>query len=127
MCDVGDGDVGWLELPGGDDCRRTGRFYAAAFGWLVEDDGAAVWFREPSGSLGGAFRGDLAAGTGGPLLYLAVDDAADALLRVRAAGGEVLTERTLVAPGVGYQATFRDPAGTTMGLFERAREGATGS
>ena len=53
--------------------------------------------------------------------------AADALLRVRAAGGEVLTERTLVAPGVGYQATFRDPAGTTMGLFERAREGATGS
>jgi hypothetical protein len=120
---MGDGDIGWLELPGGDDCRRTGRFYAAVFGWLVDDDGATVWFREPSGALGGAFRADLPAGAGGPLLYLAVVDAAAALERVRAAGGEVLSERTLIAPAVGYRAEFRDPAGTTMGLFERTPEG----
>jgi hypothetical protein len=114
-----DGDFSWLELPGGDDCRATGRFYAAVFGWGVEDDGETVWFREPSGRLGGAFRGDLGQGTGGPILYLAVADAAEALGRVREAGGSVLADRTLVAPGVGFMATFRDPAGTTIGLFER--------
>ena len=67
---MSDGDLAWLELPGGDDCHATGRFYATAFGWLVEDDGETAWFREPSGRLGGAFRGDLPAAASGPLLYL---------------------------------------------------------
>jgi predicted enzyme related to lactoylglutathione lyase len=117
---VGEGDVSWLELPGGPDCRQTGRFYAAAFGWLVDDDGETVWFREPAGPLGGAFVADLPAAVGGPILYLATANATAALERARTAGGSVVQERTLIAPGVGYRALFRDPAGTTMGLFERA-------
>ncbi len=118
---MGNGDVTWLELPGGDDCRRTGRFYARVFGWLVEDDGDAIWFREPSGGLGGAFLGDLpAAAGGGPMVYLAVADAAATLDDVRDAGGDILLERTLIAPDVGHRALFRDPAGSTVGLFERS-------
>lgn len=113
------GEIEWLELPGGN-CPETGRFYAAALGWLVDDSGDTVWFREPSGRLGGAFRGDLppsAAGTG-PIFYLAVDDAVAVLDRIRNAGGEVVMDRTEIAPSVGHRALFRDPAGTTMGLFE---------
>jgi predicted enzyme related to lactoylglutathione lyase len=119
---MGDGDVSWLELPGGADCRRTGRFYAAAFGWLVDDDGATVWFREPGGGLGGAFVADLPAADAGPILYLATADAAAALARIRDVGGMVILDRTLIAPGVGHRALFRDPAGTTMGVFERATQ-----
>jgi predicted enzyme related to lactoylglutathione lyase len=115
-----DGDITWLELPGGDDCRRTGRFYVRVFNWLVEDDGNTVWFREPSGRLGGAFRGDLPSSEAGPILSLAVADAAEALSRIVDAGGEVILDRTLIAPDVGYRALFRDPAGTTVGLFERS-------
>jgi uncharacterized protein len=115
---MGDGDFGWLELPGGDDCRRTGRFYARAFGWQVDDDGETVWFREPSGRLGGAFREDLPPAGSGPILYLSTSNAAAALARIRDGGGTVILDRTLIAPGAGHRALFRDPAGTTMGLFE---------
>jgi predicted enzyme related to lactoylglutathione lyase len=115
------GEIEWLELPGGT-CPRTGRFYAEALGWLVDDSGDTVWFREPSGRLGGAFRGDLppSATATGPILYLAVDDATATLARIRDAGGEVVLDRTEIAPGVGHRALFRDPAGSTMGLFERS-------
>ena len=57
---------------------------------------------------------------GGALLYLATSDAAAALGRVRAAGGTVLLDKTEIEPDIGFRALFRDPAGTTMGLFERA-------
>jgi uncharacterized protein len=115
-----EGEFAWLELPGGDDCAATGEFYAVAFGWSVDDDGATVWFRDPSDRFGGAFRGDLPAAPAGPIVYLATDDAVAALDAVRGAGGTVVLERTEIAPGVGHRALFRDPAGTTMGLVERA-------
>jgi predicted enzyme related to lactoylglutathione lyase len=84
----------------------------------VEDDGQTVWFREPSGRLGGAFRGDLVAAGPGPILYVSVGDADTALHRIKECGGTVVQERTMIAPGFGYRAVFQDPAGTTMGLFE---------
>jgi predicted enzyme related to lactoylglutathione lyase len=118
---LADGDLGWMELPGGDDCRATGIFYARTFGWLVDDDGETVRFMEPSGRFGGAFRGDLPAAASGPILYVSVGDAAAALDRIRQGGGTVILERAPIAPGVGHRALFRDPAGTTMGLFEPER------
>ena len=119
-----EGSFGWLELPGGDDCERTGRFYEEAFGWEIQLDSRTVWFHEPGGHLGGAFVAHLpAAKAGGALLYLATSDAAAALGRVRAAGGTVLLDKTEIEPDIGFRALFRDPAGTTMGLFERASRG----
>jgi predicted enzyme related to lactoylglutathione lyase len=50
------GSFSWIELPGGGDCSATGRFYAQAFGWHVDDDGETVWFNDGSG-MSGAFRG----------------------------------------------------------------------
>jgi uncharacterized protein len=112
--------IAWIELPGGD-CSATGRFYADALGWRVTDDGDTVWFEDPAG-LSGAFVGDLpAAPDGGPILYLAVDDIAAVLARVEAAGGTVVIPRTEIAPGVGHRATFRDTAGSLLGLWERPR------
>jgi predicted enzyme related to lactoylglutathione lyase len=115
---MANGDIGWLELPGGNDCRRTGRFYARVFGWQVDDDGKTVWFREASGTLGGAFRGDLPAAETGPILYLLVTDATAALDRITDEEGATIMPRSRIAPGAGHRALFRDPAGTTMGLYE---------
>jgi predicted enzyme related to lactoylglutathione lyase len=37
-----------------------------------------------------------------------------------APGGEVVMDRTQIAPGVGHRALLFDPAGTPMGLFKRS-------
>jgi hypothetical protein len=115
------GSIAWIELPGGADCATTGRFYADALGWRVTDDGDTVWFDDGAG-LSGAFVGDLSAAVdGGPVLYLDVDEIAAVLARIEVAGGSVVTPRTEIAPGVGHRATFRDPAGSVLGLWERPR------
>jgi predicted enzyme related to lactoylglutathione lyase len=119
------GHLAWTELPGGLDCRATGTFYARVFGWAVEDDGTMVRFRDPAGTLTGAFVGELPpAAAGGTILYLATDDADTTLARAEAEGATVVQERSLVAPGVGYRAQLRDPAGSVVGLFEPWSEAA---
>jgi predicted enzyme related to lactoylglutathione lyase len=115
------GTLAWVELPGGLDCRATGTFYARVFGWAVEDDGAMVRFRDPSGALVGAFVGELPpAAACGTILYLSSDDADATLTRATAEGGQIVQPRTLVAPGVGFRALVRDPAGSVVGVFEAA-------
>jgi predicted enzyme related to lactoylglutathione lyase len=112
------GDPVWLELPGGVDCRRTGTFYARVFGWLVEDDDGMVRFRTPSGSLAGAFVGAIPATGDGPLLYLESDDAGSTVELATAHGGVIVLAPTSIAPGIGHRALLRDPAGSTIGVFE---------
>jgi predicted enzyme related to lactoylglutathione lyase len=115
------GSIAWIELPGGGDCSATGRFYADALGWNVNDDGETAWFDDGAG-LSGAFVGDLpAASDGGPILYLGVDEIEAVLARITASGGTIVMPRTEIAPGVGHRATFRDPAGNLLGLWERPR------
>jgi predicted enzyme related to lactoylglutathione lyase len=93
------------------------------FGWAVEDDGGMVRFRDPAGTLVGAFVCELPpASTGGTTLYLAADDIDAVVARAVEAGAAVVQSRTLVAPGVGYRALLRDPAGSLVGVFERWRE-----
>ena len=113
------GQLAWTELPGGIDCRATGTFYSRVFGWAVDDDGGLVRFRDPAGTLLGAFVGELPPTTaGGPILYLAVDDADATLATAMSEGAALVQARTLVAPGVGHRALLRDPAGSVLGLFE---------
>ncbi|HEY5628274.1 MAG TPA: VOC family protein [Candidatus Limnocylindrales bacterium] len=113
------GDLAWTELPGGLDCRATGAFYARVFGWAVDDDGSIVRFHDPSGSLVGAFVGELPpAASGGTVLYLAADDADATVARATAEGATLVHPKALVAPGVGYRALVRDPAGSVIGVFE---------
>lgn len=113
--------ISWIELPGGPDCSATGRFYADALAWSITDDGDTVWFDDGAGHAG-AFRGDLpAAPEAGPMLYLGVTEIEPVLERITALGGGVVMPRTEIAPGIGFRATFRDPAGSVLGLWERPR------
>ena len=43
------------------------------------------------------------------------------LKKIEAAGGQVLTPRTDIAPGAGAFAVFADPAGAEFGLYEEPK------
>ena len=58
--------------------------------------------------------------------YVAVESIDATLGQVRAHGGEVLMPGTEIAPGMGSIATFNDPEGNQMGLYEFA-DGEGGS
>jgi predicted enzyme related to lactoylglutathione lyase len=117
------GGLAWTELPGGLDCRATGRFYASVFGWAVDDDGMMLRFRDPDGVLTGAFICELPpAAAGGTILYLAVDSIDATLARAVDEGAQIVQPRAPIASGVGHRALLRDPAGSVIGLFEALRE-----
>jgi predicted enzyme related to lactoylglutathione lyase len=53
----------------------------------------------------------------GVVIYVSVDDVDEALRRVTAAGGTVVTERMPI-PTVGWTAKFRDCEGNLIGLIQ---------
>jgi predicted enzyme related to lactoylglutathione lyase len=117
------GEISWIELPGGD-CTATGRFYSRVFGWDVEEEeGFGIRVRDTSGHQAGMFRGDLEPASGGPLLYIGVDDMDETLAAVEAEGGTAVSPRTLIDESIGWWASFRDPAGNLLGIWQAAQGG----
>jgi predicted enzyme related to lactoylglutathione lyase len=55
--------------------------------------------------------------TSSPVITVGVDSIDDALGRIQAAGGTVVTPRTEI-PGMGAFAYFTDTEGNTLGLWE---------
>ena len=113
----------WFEIP----VRHLAaaqQFYEALLGRPMrgtEDVGGeamAVFAHEKPGA-GGCLvhRPDSQPVQGGTLIYLDCAPAVQpALERALAAGGRVVTPRTLIAPGVGYFAHVADPEGNIVGL-----------
>lgn len=54
-----------------------------------------------------------------PVLTIDVDSVEDALKQVESAGGSVVRARTEI-PGMVAFASFKDPEGNTLGLWENA-------
>jgi uncharacterized protein len=100
------------------------------FGWRVERRPAVALaqgyehpshpeFADSSGRVGGGFvLGRKPSREPGPLPSIAVDSIDDTLAAVVAAGGEVVTPRTPIVEGKDALATFRDPAGNVLGLYQ---------
>ena len=115
--------INWFEIPV-IDFARAKKFYTAIFdfdmpemamgpahlGFLLHEQGKGV---------GGAIikvDGHVPS-TMGTLVYLACgSDLAVVLGKVEAAGGKVLTPKTLIAAGMGYFAHFLDIEGNRVGL-----------
>jgi len=115
------GAVSWIELPAADpDASAT--FFETVFGWIVHREGMPgyIIFQDPAGHVGGGFRADLRPTGDGPLVYLSVDDIDAVLPTIEAAGGRVLAERTAIDEQVGWWASFRDPGGNVLGLYQEA-------
>jgi predicted enzyme related to lactoylglutathione lyase len=109
--------ISYLRIPASDP-KATASFYETVFGWRVDTDRADPSFEDGTGHVIGHFIADAAvAGEAGVRPYVYVDRIDDALERVAAHGGTVVD-----APypeGDLWVATFRDPAGNVLGVWQR--------
>jgi predicted enzyme related to lactoylglutathione lyase len=105
----------WIPAP---DRRRSAAFYEAVFGWTVRTDRENPSFEDGTGHVIGHFIADQpVAGEAGVRPYVFVESVDEALEKIVAGGGEVVT-----APypeGDLWVAAFRDPAGNVLGVWQQ--------
>jgi predicted enzyme related to lactoylglutathione lyase len=115
------GGISYLRIPSPNP-RLAAAFYQAAFGWNLRGDPDGPSFEDGTGHVIGHFMADLAvAGEAGIRPYIYVERVDDTLDEVATHGGEVVT-----APypeGDLWVATFRDPAGNVLGVWQRGPRG----
>ena len=112
------GGVSYLRIPAADP-GRAAAFYEGVFGWRVDVAREHASFEDGSGHVIGHFVPDLpVAGEGGVRPYVFVDSVDETLEQVVAHGGEVV--RPPYPEGDLWVATFRDPAGNVIGVWQLA-------
>jgi predicted enzyme related to lactoylglutathione lyase len=115
------GGASYLRIPA-EDPRATAAFYGAVFGWKVDLDRDDPSFEDGTGHVIGHFVAELpVAGEAGVRPYVYVESVDETLAKMVAQGGEVVTapypEGDLVV------ATFRDPSGNVVGVWQQATSG----
>ena len=112
------GKICYLEIPA-DTAEASAAFYSRIFGWKVRTRGDGELAFDDAGGVSGTW---VKASDRTPdertRTYIMVDDIADALKAIEAAGGRVLTPRTEIGQGMGSFAAFADPVGNEFGLYE---------
>ena len=110
------GKLAYMQIPARDPVA-LGAFYASVFGWSVDDRPAHVSVRDASGELTGAFVTNLTpASEPGILPYVYVDGIDAIIESVASHGGAVV--RSPYPEGDLRVATFRDPDGNVIGLWQ---------
>jgi predicted enzyme related to lactoylglutathione lyase len=117
-----------FEIPF-DDKARAMKFYKDAFAWNLTDMAGMNYVmaesvavddkrmpREPGAINGGLFQRPKEAPH--PTLYVSVESIDEALTKVKAGGGTVVTPNTPI-PGMGAYARIADTEGNVIGLFQR--------
>ena len=112
----------YLEIPAVD-LRRSVAFYEKVFGWNIRQrDSGRPSFDDATGNVSGAWvTGRAAFREPGLLPYIWVDGIDAVVTRVREQGGEVILAAQLDSAGGELIATFHDPAGNVIGLYEERR------
>lgn len=113
------GKICYLEIPARD-VETSARFYELVFGWKVrERGGGQKAFDDTTGAVSGTWvLGRRPQAEPGLLPYVMVDSIDDTLAKAFSAGGRPATPPTpLGEPGSAY-ATFFDPAGNQVGLYQ---------
>ncbi|MEO0085315.1 MAG: VOC family protein [candidate division WOR-3 bacterium] len=108
--------VHW-EIPS-TDLKRSAGFYAALFGWKMEQlpGDEYVTFSVEEGTGGGISRvGRMPE----PCIdvYIGVDDIPVTLKKVEELGGKTLKPKTEIGNNWGYYALFADPCGCRIGIW----------
>ncbi len=113
--------VNWFDIPTAD-FDRARAFYSALFDYVMPEVPMGPMrmgmpLHEQGKGVGGAIiSGDRAPSATGTMVYLNAGRDLDTVLgRVEAAGGSVLTPKTMIAPGMGYFGVFRDSEGNAVG------------
>jgi hypothetical protein len=109
------GALSYMHIPAVD-VRAAAAFYGAVVGWTIHNgDTDRPGFS--AGNIGGAWvTNQVVSREPGLLPYIYVDHIDEVVERVKAHGGEVV--RPTYAEGNLWVATFRDPAGNVMGLWQ---------
>jgi uncharacterized protein len=109
--------VSYLRIPAADP-HASSAFYAAVFGWRVRDDLDKSAFEDGTGHVIGHFIAEHeVAGEAGVRPYVFVENVDGTLEKVTANGGQVMTPP--YPEGDLRVATFRDPAGNVLGVWQR--------
>jgi predicted enzyme related to lactoylglutathione lyase len=109
--------ISYLHIPSTNPALSA-RFYATVFGWSVQERGHGAAFEDGTGHVIGAFVTKRApSGDTGVLPYVYVDNVDAVMERVNRAGGQ--TRKPAQPEGNLRVATFTDPSGTVMGVWQR--------
>jgi predicted enzyme related to lactoylglutathione lyase len=113
------GKIAYVQIPA-TDVDRSAEFYEAVFGWNIRRRGdGELAFDDTVGEVSGTWVTNRPPSSEpGLLLYIMVESVERALGKIVDAGGEVVTPLTGQGEGEAF-ATFRDPAGNVMGVFEQ--------
>jgi hypothetical protein len=108
-----------LEIPVAD-VLESAVFYGRVFGWETrERDAERPGFVDSSAELAGTWVTQPTECDRDEVLFdLRVDDIEETMARVWTHGGEVVEPPQLDAEGRQWVATFRDPAGNLIGLYQ---------
>jgi predicted enzyme related to lactoylglutathione lyase len=112
------GKLSYVQIPALD-VDRSAAFYTAVFGWSSRDDRnpAHRSFADATGELIGAFvTAHAASREPGVLPNVYVDRIDDTIAKIEANGGEIA--RAPYPEGALWVATFRDPAGNVIGVWQ---------
>jgi predicted enzyme related to lactoylglutathione lyase len=110
------GKLSYMQIPA-TDVMASSAFYEAVFGWTLRGDERHRSFDDTSGELIGAWNPDLGISREpGILPYIYVEGVGATLDKVKENGGEVV--RDPYPEGDLWVATFRDPAGNVLGVWQ---------
>jgi len=112
------GKICYIEIPA-KDVRRSAEFYKRAFGWHIRQRGdGSTAFDDTVNQVSGTWvLGRRPAAEPNLLVYIMVASAAAAVEAVVAAGGQVM--QPVHPEARELTATFRDPAGNLIGLYQQ--------
>lgn len=114
--------IGHIEINVSD-MEKAKEFYGGLFGWTFTPVGDDYTIFHIEGGVGGGLNlNTKTAGDGAVRFYVEVEDMPDALKRINAAGGQTVMKKTKIEAGkedYGYIGQFRDPFGTTLGLWSK--------
>ncbi|MGB2655649.1 MAG: VOC family protein, partial [Candidatus Acidiferrum sp.] len=112
--------VCYVEIPA-KDVRQSADFYQKVFGWNIRHrESERPSFDDATGNVSGAWvTGRESAREAGLVCYVWVDSIDATLAKIAVAGGVVVESAHPDAPGGSSKiATFRDPAGNLIGLYQ---------
>lgn len=113
--------ISYLRIPA-PNARELGAFYREVFEWKVDTGRPDPSFEDGTGHVIGHFIPDARpAGEAGVRPYVYVDNVVEVLGRVAARGGTVVEQA--YPEGNLTVATFRDPAGNVIGVWQLAAAG----
>jgi predicted enzyme related to lactoylglutathione lyase len=115
---LANGKICYIEMPASD-VPRSADFYKRVFGWNIRKRGdGSTSFDDTTGEVSGTWvLGRSPASEPGLLFYVMVDSVTATVDAIVANGGEIVQPIGADAPEI--TATFRDPAGNVIGLYQQ--------